>query len=213
MAQTLSISKSFSTGGKNYAENTNLTSDTNINVEIACPAAQPGCLSVRSNSTAGNLTMTNANHGIATGNYIDIYFPNNANTTHNWGGIARYALAGNVSGTTVPFTLATGDVLPAANAAIVAGIVQVANQSITGNNALAIVSASDAQASAVVTLFATSTEELYMPLAQGCAYEYISTDAGAPVNPIANQTITAVHMSSGDTTQAQNVRISLMMND
>jgi len=73
-------------------------------------AAKTGTLTTRSSGTAGTLTMESG-HGITTSAKIDIYWD---------GGVAYKATVGTVSGTSVPFTLANGDALPAAATAVTA---------------------------------------------------------------------------------------------
>lgn len=61
-----------------------------------------GILTTRTNDTVGTLTMSSG-HGITTGKRFTITWD---------GGSRRGVKAGTVSGTSVPFTLGTGDILP-----------------------------------------------------------------------------------------------------
>ena len=81
-----------------------------ISHEVTPAAANAGTLSTRTSDTAGTLTL-GASHDISTGDVIDIYWS---------GGVAYGATVGTVSGTSVPFTGASGDVLPAEDSAITA---------------------------------------------------------------------------------------------
>lgn len=103
--------------------------------EVASPetvlAAQPGTLSTRVSNTAGTLTMTNADHGIITGQRIDLYWE---------GGSCFGVIAGTVSGTSIPFTVVQGGkVLPAAATAIIVGIAKRVAFDVTGDNITALV--------------------------------------------------------------------------
>jgi len=81
--------------------------------EVALPAAAAGTLSTRASDTAGTLTMDSAEHGISTGDKIDIYFA---------GGVTYDATVGTVDTVTVPFTLGQGYVLPDQDTVCVADV-------------------------------------------------------------------------------------------
>lgn len=95
------------------------------------PAAQPATLTTRVSNVAGTLTMTNVNHGIITGQRIDLYWP---------GGSCFGVTAGTVSGTSVPFTrVQGGNFLPIATTAIKVGIPTSAPFELNGDNISALV--------------------------------------------------------------------------
>lgn len=82
-------------------------------VPTSVPAAQPATLTARANNAAGTLTMTNSNHGIVTGQRLDLYWPNPLSPSLP--GQTFNVTAGTVSGTTVPITCnTTGLSAPAA---------------------------------------------------------------------------------------------------
>jgi len=90
---------------------------------VSLPAAKTGTLSTRTNDTDGELTMT-AGHGITTGQIIDIYWT---------GGVAYGATVGTVATNAVPFTGASGDVLPSQATAITAAVQVIINTQIDGD--------------------------------------------------------------------------------
>jgi hypothetical protein len=98
---------------------------------MTVPVAQPATLTVRTNNTDGSLTMTNAGHGIVTGQRLDLYWT---------GGKRFYAVAGTVAGAVVPFTGSTGggDNLPIATTSLAVGIPTSAAFRVTGDNVTAI---------------------------------------------------------------------------
>ena len=103
--------------------------------EIASPAsvlaAQPGVLTTRVGNTAGTLTMTNAGHGIVTGQRFNLYWE---------GGACFGVIAGTVVGTSIPFTIVQGgNALPAAATAIIAGICQSISFELSGDTISALV--------------------------------------------------------------------------
>lgn len=166
---------------------------TDDGAEIASPesvlAAQPGTLSTRSGNFAGTLTMTNADHGIITGQRIDLYWT---------GGSCFGVIAGAVSGLTIPFTIVQGgDVLPAANTAIIVGIAKRSPFSVVGDNitALACSRASANVRCYFVFLEASSILGLAVLNQSGRVYVWDgTTKATGPVGsgPIGSASISAV---------------------
>jgi len=89
---------------------------------------QAGTLTTRASNTAGTLTMASGTHGIITGQKIDVSW-----TIGGVSGIAYNATVGTVAGTSVPFTLASGDILPAAASAVVAATPLTISMTIDGD--------------------------------------------------------------------------------
>lgn len=83
-------------------------------VDASLEAANAGTLSARGGDTSGTLTLA-ADHDIETGDTIAIFWS---------GGRCYMATAGEVDGTSVPFSGAYGDVLPAEDTAVVADAMQ-----------------------------------------------------------------------------------------
>lgn len=107
---TVEVSRTAKAGGKTFTNGGTTEVDGTLIKDPSLPAAKTGTLSTRSSDTAGTLTMASG-HGITDGDIIDIYWS---------GGQCTSALVGTVATNSVPFTLATGDVLPAATTAITA---------------------------------------------------------------------------------------------
>ena len=109
---TAKENKSFSFPGYSFnAQAAAISFDSIAAYEIALPAliaAQTGTLTTRTSDTVGTATL-GSGHGILTGEIVDIY----------WSGGVRYGVTvGTVAGTSVPFSLGGGDVLPIATTAI-----------------------------------------------------------------------------------------------
>lgn len=104
-------------GGKTFTNGATTEVDGTVIRDPSLAAAKTGTLSTRSSDTAGTLTMASS-HGITDADRIDIYWADGQCTS---------ALVGTVATNSVPFTLATGTVLPLANTAITAMVQHVEN--------------------------------------------------------------------------------------
>ena len=125
MQMTKNVSGYFS-----GSESITLTDNEGISANPPIPAAQPAVLTTRTNNTSGSLTMTNSNHGITTGQRVDLYWA---------GGQCYGAVVGTVAGTTVPIASVSGGAnLPIATTAIQVGISTSVSFAFTGNNLTAL---------------------------------------------------------------------------
>jgi hypothetical protein len=86
------------------------TTDVQAAYRETVAAAKSGTLHIRTSATVGTLTLAD-NHGITTGNKIDIYWS---------GGCRRGVTVGTVATNEVPFSLGTGNDLPVAATAVTA---------------------------------------------------------------------------------------------
>lgn len=107
---SIKLSRSAQAMGKTFTFDKTLTSDGYAGTEPELAAAKTGTLSTKTSDTAGTLTMT-AGHGFTDGDVIDIYWST---------GQCSKATIGTVATNSVPFTGATGDVLPAQGTEITA---------------------------------------------------------------------------------------------
>lgn len=108
-------------GGKTFTNGATTEVDGTVLRDPALAVAKVGTLSTRTSDTAGTLTMASG-HGITDAARIDIYWADGQCTS---------ALVGTVATNSVPFTLATGDVLPIATTAITAMVQHVENFAVT----------------------------------------------------------------------------------
>lgn len=93
--------------------------------EVSLAAAEDGSLTTRTSDTAGTLTMDDAGHGITDGDSIVIFWA---------AGVAYKATVGTVSGTSVPFTGADGDVLPAQDTDVTVDVIEELDVDFDGDN-------------------------------------------------------------------------------
>lgn len=96
-----------------------------ITLEETLAVSQAGSLTTRTSDTVGTITMTAADHTIATGNIIDVYWST---------GVQYSVTVGTVSGTSVPISLGSGDVLPIASTSVKVVVQKNANITIDGDN-------------------------------------------------------------------------------
>lgn len=161
------------------------------NAVIANPtvlAAQPGVLTTRSTDSTGSLTMTNAGHGIVTGQRVDLYWT---------GGKCYKAVVGTVSGTTVPIaSVAGGDVLPAAASSISVGICNQVAFNVVGDD-MEVLAFGAAANGYLVLETAGSAVELAQYQAANTGYLWTSSDG--TTNPLATDTITKAFFSHDNT--------------
>jgi hypothetical protein len=148
-------------------------------------AAQPATLTTRTSNTAGSLTMTNATHGIITGQRVDLYWT---------GGRCYGAVVGTVAGSVVPIaTVSGGSVLPAATTAITVGIPKSISFGLTGNN-LTFLGLKASGSGNGYFVFNNGAADVYAQyVTTGRMYEWETNNPG--VNPLAGATPTVVWMS------------------
>lgn len=124
---TVSYGMSISGGGMSIQPlAVNRTGSGLITLDETLSVSQAGSLTTRTSDTVGTITMTEALHTIATGNIIDIYWD---------GGVHYGSTVGTVAGTSVPISLGSGDVLPAAATAVTVVVQATANLTIDGDEA------------------------------------------------------------------------------
>ena len=195
--------------------------------EIASPAsvlaAQPATLSTRTNDIAGTLTMTNASHGIVTGQRVDLYWS---------GGSCFGVIAGTVSGTSVPFaTVQGGDALPSASTAITVGISQSVPFSVVGDNIKALVCGRATASVRCYFVFVEASNVLALAVRNQSGGAYVwdgTTIATGPVgsgpegsasisavilNPLSNTNPVAVWISHADTSSADTGLVAAALED
>lgn len=181
------------TGLVNTSEVVTITDDNGIIASPASiPAAQPGSLTTRTDNTHGTITATNSNHGITTGQRIDLYWT---------GGQAYNVTVGTVSGTSIPITVTGGGSnLPSSSTAVTMGISTSAPFSITGNNLQALVLSGMPSGTNGYFVFNNGSTDVYAAFLTG---GYVSgwKTGDVSTNPLASATPTLVYISHSNTAQ------------
>ena len=194
------INSVASIAGLSIQSTTSRTASGQISHEVALPAADAGELTTRTDDTDGELTMGSGSHGISTGDVIDIYWD---------GGVAYGATVGTVSGTSVPFTGASGDALPAVSTDVNADVQVELDTDFDGDKMEMIVMAGssrghfDFQDSGSASLEAGE-------LQANEPWQWVS-DTGTS-NPLAGNPVDTLKLSNGDASVAATVKLALIYN-
>lgn len=156
--------------------------------DVAVPAAKDGTLSTRTDNTDGELTMTDADHGIETGDKITIFWD---------GGIAYQATVGTVDGKVVPFTGAKGNNLPDAATAVTAGIITVLDVDFDGDKLKMFAAMSNRRGHVV---FEDSGDNVLSAAELVANEPYLYIDGIIAENPLTGNPVDEVHVANGDAT-------------
>lgn len=97
-------------GSKTVNAVANIEAGGQISIDEDIAGGVTGSLTVRGSDSAGTVVLDDSGHGIETGDIIDIYFE---------GGVTYGAVAGVVTGNSIPFTGGTKHALPLVNADVV----------------------------------------------------------------------------------------------
>lgn len=108
-ARLVTIGLTVTAGGATLSKQFTRTAETEAASSVALAAGQSGTLSTRTSATAGVATLASG-HGITADDTVDIYWT---------GGVAYGADVDSVDETTVTFSGAAGDMLPAQTTAII----------------------------------------------------------------------------------------------
>lgn len=171
-------------GGASIAGTIKRTATGSVSQQFTADAAKAGTLTTRSSDTAGTLTL-GVSHGVATSDVVDLY----------WDGGRRYGVTvGTVSGTSVPISGGSGDVLPAADTAVTCAVQQVIDIDFEGDLLVAIGAVCGKRGQ--LSLMESTTNHLHIDLAAGEPWMW-AKDAGF-ANPIAGDGITHAVFTQSD---------------
>jgi len=192
------IQKQIQVGGVSIQEAKTINADSELGAggNVTVPKAWGASLTTRTSDTAGTLTMDDAGHTITTGDLIDLYWAT---------GQARQGTVGTVSGTSVPFTGMTGDVLPAAASDITGTVPKKIDFDLTGDDCDLLCCGCNAAKAIVVWAGADSVEDYARDLESGGAWFWYKDEG--EVNPIAGDVVTFAFLSHADEANAQNVLV------
>lgn len=203
MSMQMTIAQSIVAGGKTFAERRTLSGDALDAREVSLAAAKAGTLAVRTSDTVGSLTL-GASHGVTTGARLDLYW-----TLSGVHYARRGITVGTVSGTTVPISGGSGDVLPIATTAITAMVPQEESFAVEGDDLVGLTMFTEARGQ-VVLAASDDSEHFARTLLSGGAYFWYTN--GPDTNPIAGDSVAKVFLSHADSTAAKIIRLAALYN-
>jgi len=204
MTVSVRVGRNVNLDGKTYSQSKQLTAEGSINRRPSRAAAKIGALTTRTSDTAGELTM-NAGHGITTGVKLDIYW-----SVGGVNGVRRNVTVGAVAVNQVPFTLGTGDILPADESPITAMIPVAMELRFDGDDLVAIAVASTVPA--VVVLTGDDDVEDHAIVLPYDNMEYDWDKENGTVNPIAGDVITKAYITHGSSAGTKEIPIGIATN-
>lgn len=199
---TGTIQQTASVGGLSIQSNVQRQAEGQIGQSVTLPAAKSGTLSTRTGDTAGTLTLE-ADHGITDSEVINIFWMDAEGVYH----CAYGATVGTVDGNDVPFTGASGDVLPTEGDAITASLVveididfdgDLAEMLAAGANKLAHIAFRDSTPTVLKAVLLLAAEGWSWISGQGIT------------NPLAGNPVNDVLASNGDTTAEATLQIGVL---
>jgi hypothetical protein len=179
--------------------------DATAEVDLLPGAA--GELTTRTDDDTGTVTMDAAEHGIETGDVVDVY----------WSGGRRFGVTvGTVAGTAVPIDAGAGDNLPITTTEIVVVKQQQVNITIDGDNSSIV-------ALSLEPVDPNSTLPGHVDLqdATSASIETINITANAPLvydvaalssNPFTGNVITKALATIGSATEGAKLKIAVLQN-
>lgn len=203
---TASIVKTASAQGKTFSYALSQTTDGALVKDPTLAAAKGGTLTTRTSDTAGTLTMSSG-HGITDGQVIDIYWSTGQVTS---------ATVGTVATNSVPFTGATGPVLPAASTAVTVMVQQSeAFSFLDANLAGLFVGAGGVACSATFKKgdgTIVGTVRVNAAASGATNYkDYIWDEEDGSTIPVSDDVAT-VHLTHGDSSSSRQVNVVAMVN-
>jgi hypothetical protein len=196
---TGSTTPSWNIGGLSSTRTVVRSADNADVYNPALAAGNVGVLTVRTDDTDGSLTLEDG-HDISTGDVIDIHWVDATGLNK----VAYGATVGTVATNVVPFTGASGDVLPAAAYAVVADEQIIINTTIDGDELEMIgitPEFADVSLSKGVRLdFQDSGNATIEALALVANQPYTWWTLSGITNPFTGNPITHAHVSNGETT-------------
>jgi hypothetical protein len=190
----------YSIGGISIQSLISRTGEGQLSVVSDTPlvAGNAGTLSTRTSDTAG--TMTLSGHDISTGDNIDIFWTD-ANGDLQ---VAYDATVGTVAGDSVPFTGASGVVLPAQDYAVIADERVIATIAFDGDDATMFVGWSDRNSH--MEFLDSGTLNIHnQTVVAGEAFDW----TGSGSNPLTGNAVATIAWSNGDSSNTATMKFAV----
>jgi len=199
---TLNNSVSVSGLGSSITRSTPRTTDGGGSNEVVVAVGAAGSLTTRTTDTTGTVTMTSGSHGITTGQNVNIFWS---------GGVQYDVTVGTVSGTAVPFSGGSGDVMPIATTAVVVSPRLTFNCSVDGDS-LSLLAMQQFFADQTVSTkshiqFLDSGSAAIAEIDLDALTPKVYDIAGGDSNPFTGNPITSAIVSNGSTTDAGTLKL------
>lgn len=189
-------------GGESLGRPRTRSGGSVLHYEVDLPAGDGGELTTRTSDTVGTATMDEASHSITTGMTVNIF----------WDGGVRYGVTvGTVSGTSVPFSLGSGDNLPIATTGLTITEVVTATVAIDGDQIQMIGIENqvddDTETMDAHVQFLDSGSAEIAELDLSVNTPLIYDIAGGDTNPFTGNPIESISAANGSTSNAAKLRI------
>jgi hypothetical protein len=202
---TATVSKTFSVGGLTFSEQKSVANKGVVSREETIPAAKTGTLTTRTSDSVGEITGQ-ADHGVLTGDIIDIYW------TAGGALLSRRGITvGTVAALAIPITDGAGDVLPADETALTLMKRQTFDLKFDGSDLVALFAYS-AAAQTTIVLSGDDGVEDHPILMSTAGQTYDWTSGNGVTNPVIGDAITQVHITQGDSTGTKSVTVAAAYN-
>lgn len=201
---TAKLDSTITIAGLTLRESYTATDEAAQTQDLTITKAQSGSLSTRGGNTSGNATLS-ADHGISTGDTVDIYWS---------GGSRRGVTVGTVAGTVVPFSAGSGDNLPIQGTTISVAPVTESSLEFQAED-LAVIAALMDGAGQLVFLDESDVELLALDLTANLAWQWISGNGFD--NPIENESssstgVASIRVSTSATAADKTFKLGLLRN-
>lgn len=198
------IALNVTVGGVTVAKNWTREGEHPNPYEVVLPVAQDGRLTTRTDDNTGVVTMSDAGHGLETGDKVDVY----------WDGGLRYRMSATVAGTAVTLDGGSGDNLPPDETDVVCCVqVEIPTQ-IDGDAAQLLVVSLEYADSASVSLGHVDFQDV-----TPATIDEMDLEANKPLfqdlaadnaNPITGNKIVVCYASHNDTVNAATLKIATL---
>ena len=200
---TATANLTLSVGGITIQGLVSRSAEGQISHDPVLPPADAGSLTTRTNDTDGTLTMDEGDHGISTADVIDIFWTDAQGSAK----CAYGATVGTVSGTSVPFTGASGDALPAADTAVTADVQVEINADFDGDDVLMI--ALQSMRKGHFDFQDSGSSSLHQAKLSAAEPWWWISDTGA-ANPLSGNPVDKVLVGNGDSQNSAQVKLSVL---
>lgn len=196
---TGSIKVNAAFNGFEVPTNIDISDELQISASQSIPAAKTGTLTTRTDDNTGTITGQSG-HGITTGSTFDIFWTNADGSV----GCQRNAVAGTVSGTSIPFDTGVGDNLPAQDSAVTI----TPQTTITGisfaANSLSMLLATCQGPFSLQFKGSSTVHDTFRGKARAAYFWYSGCQYA---NPMAGDTVDTILISNGDSAAAKDFKL------